>query len=220
MDGYEIPDIFLPGFEALLKLDAEDFKKVVNFLSAMPIGMGSKTFHATLSEKLKNRDISDLSPTLYSLGGLLILDVKDLNQLIEDLSISFKEQSDLKLTSSMLNKFKLRLKILFANSENLKLTLKTYSLCYENDRIYKDSRIVTDIRLVFNDDLKNSDRNAVVIHQLKIETLQNDERNYVFFALDADDLLKFREQIDRAIEKEKLIKDSYGKSVNFIDLKE
>lgn len=218
MDAFIIPDVFLPGFEELIKLDESNFKKAVKLLKKMPIGIHSKTFRESLKKEIKITNIDELTSTLYSLGGLLVIDDSNINQLSADLTVSLKELSKIKLTSKMLNKFQERLKILFVNCENLKITFKAFSLCFENDKVYKQGRIFTDIRIIFNNDLKDTHRNAVILHQLKIEFEKNEEQNNLFLALDSDDLLNLKEQIERAIEKEKQIKSSYGETVNIIDI--
>jgi hypothetical protein len=180
--------------------------------------MRSKTFRESLKKEIKITKIDELTSTLYSLGGPLVLDDSNLKQLSANLTDSLKELSKKKLTSKMLNKFQQRLNILFANCENLKITFKAFSLCYENDKVYKQGRIFTDIRIIFNTDLKDAQRNAVILHQLKIEFEKNEEQNNMFLSLDSDDLLNLREQIERALEKEKQIKNSYGETVNIIEI--
>jgi hypothetical protein len=218
MDGYKIPKMFLPGFEELAKLEDENFKKLISIIKKVPVGVGSKTFHNSLKKGIKNQSIDDLAKTIYSLGALLILDVKNINQLIDDLLFSFKSQTNLKLNANKSKEFRERLGTILTNSRNIKLTFKAIDLRQENDRIYKTSRILSDIRVVFNEDLKNNDRYAVVIHQLKIESEKDGKKNNMFFALDFDDLIDFKEQIDRAIEKEEVLKNNYNMNLNFIEL--
>lgn len=82
---------------------------------------------------------------------------------------------------------------------------KAYALRNEYERILTDSRIMSDIRPVFDDDEKTpSIQAATVNHTLRLTYRAGDGKSHEFhLALDADDLGKLKAQIDRAIEKDK-----------------
>ena len=220
MSDFRIPDRFLPGFEILANMEDKEFEKIIRFYKEIPKGIGSNTFEASLSESIGIPDVEDLSLTLYSLGGVLTKDNKHYKQIIDDLTNSLKEKSKISLTSNMLESFKVRLIELFENGENLKITFKASCLISEYGTLFRDANIYTDIRLIFGDDLDSKDRDAVIVHQLKMETRKNGKQKDIFVALDSDDLLVLKEKVDRAIEKEKHIKVSYGNTINYIDVKE
>ena len=74
--------------------------------------------------------------------------------------------------------------------------------------------------MVFNDEVNDIDRYGLIIHRLKIEYLTNSERKKNFYALDREDLVKLKEDLERAIEKEDLMRKDYGNEIKFIDLKD
>jgi hypothetical protein len=82
---------------------------------------------------------------------------------------------------------------------------KALTLRNEYERILTDTRILSDIRPVFDDDQENpSMRAAIVNHTLRFTYTAGDgERHESHFALDVDDLEKLKTQIERALKKDK-----------------
>jgi hypothetical protein len=75
----------------------------------------------------------------------------------------------------------------------------------DHERVYLESRILTDIRTVFKE-YKEQPIGAVVVHNLKITYRQNDNEKEFFVALDGSDLLNLSQEIARAETKAKEIK--------------
>jgi hypothetical protein len=82
---------------------------------------------------------------------------------------------------------------------------KAMGLRNEYERIVTDTRILSDIRPVFDDDQEDpSIKAAIVNHTLRFTYNAGDgERHETHFALDVDDLKKLKAQIDKALKKDK-----------------
>jgi hypothetical protein len=82
---------------------------------------------------------------------------------------------------------------------------KALSLRNEYERILDDTRILTDIRPVFDEDADNPAITAAIVnHTLRFSYTSGDgESHESHFALDISDLNKLRKQIDKAIKKDK-----------------
>jgi hypothetical protein len=105
---------------------------------------------------------------------------------------------------------------IFNNFKTLKLTLKADTLLSNDSAIYSESKIVTDIRIIFNDDLKEPDRNALIVHGLNIEFYSSNESKNFHVSMTTTDLKDLQDVIERAIEKESIISKEYSKDFKFI----
>jgi len=89
-------------------------------------------------------------------------------------------------------------------------------LLSNDSAIYSESKVVTDIRIIFNDDLEEKDRNAMIVHGLNIEYYSaNDIKNF-HVSLTTTDLKDLKDVIERAISKENIINKDYSTDFKFI----
>jgi hypothetical protein len=78
-----------------------------------------------------------------------------------------------------------------------------------HERIFAGARIMTDIRPIFHLNVSEKPEAAMIIHMLKITQRDNYRRHDdLYFALDSNDIRALKELIDRAITKEKTLKDA------------
>lgn len=92
----------------------------------------------------------------------------------------------------------------FLSLEMFSLAIKARDLSFDFERYYLASRILTDIRPVF-DDARSQIKAAMVIHTLRIEFIApNDEQCDLSMALDLDAIKQLRKICDEAIRKEEI----------------
>lgn len=92
------------------------------------------------------------------------------------------------------------------------LSAKALSVLFEQQRVFQAARVLTDIRPVFNYDALELPTSAVLIHNLKIEYLEDGEAKEFFVAMDRKDLRKLQDVLERANHKEVSIKTALIKS--------
>ena len=219
MANYRIPESQMPGFSALIQISDEQFDLLLETLRKFPSGAGLEAFQVVLKERLPNSSFENLASVIFSFGTLLS---KTKNHPYEDavlgLSNAYISSSKIKLNSSQEEMLLSRLQKIFDNYHNLRNTFKAYNLLSSNENVFIDAQIISDVRIIFNEDLDDQDRNAVIIHRLKIECDSRENSKDFYFALDSKDLIKLSQQIQRAIQKEELIKTNYSSSMSFIDI--
>ena len=130
-----------------------------------------------------------------------------------------------KISEQDLPIFQEKLSVILKNCNSIRQTIRAITLNRDNEEIFKEAKIISDIRLIFQNDIKEKNRDALIIHRLrKLITYRIDDeiqhQNVHFFTLDSADLIKLKEQIERALEKEKQIISSYENIISFIELKE
>jgi len=84
---------------------------------------------------------------------------------------------------------------------------------------YASSRILSDVRPVFGDDVDSAPLGAVLVHMLSIHYLNLDELNTFVVALDEKDVEELLEVLQRAKRKSKTLKDELLKTdVAYIEI--
>jgi hypothetical protein len=214
----QIPKQFLSGFTELYKIDGNEFQSLIDTLRSIPVGLGPNTFIKTLKSKLAYHWTGSVAMTIFSLGNLLESQDLTIEELAQELTSSYSDSLNISLSEEDRKVYSERNRELLKNLGSLKLSIKALNLLTENDQNFIESHIVTDIRLVFQEELNQRDRKAVILHQLKLDYRKDGETKQFFIALDINDLKKLKKQIDRAFEKEKLIKKDYSDPISFIDL--
>jgi hypothetical protein len=77
-----------------------------------------------------------------------------------------------------------------------------------HERIFSGARIMTDMRPIFHLNVSEKPEAAMIIHMLKITQRDSHQRqNDLYFALDSNDIQALKDLIDRAMAKEKTLKD-------------
>lgn len=220
MSKITIPPRALQGFIEIASLTSEQAEKVSTFLRQMQVGTKFNEINEYLYSSLNIKTSRSIVNTFSTFGEILEpteINFEDLtNNLIESVVELTKKDKDKELDEDKLKALKRNLLLIFENSKNLKLTLKAFKLEFENDNLYSDARIISDIRLIFNDELEDTKRNGIILHRLHINFKKKRVDDEMFFTLDLKDLKNLKEDIDRAIKKEEIIKSDYNKNINFI----
>lgn len=89
---------------------------------------------------------------------------------------------------------------------SLGVTAKVISVRREYGNVFCTARIMTDIRPVYGPDPSRAPLAAAIVHMLRISHHAGDSHEDFYVALDAEDLRKLRDQIDRAMKKEASLK--------------
>lgn len=85
---------------------------------------------------------------------------------------------------------------------------KAGSVLTHHERIFAGARIMTDIRPIFHLNVSDKPDAAMIVHMLRMTQRDNHgERADLFFALDSNDIKVMKALLDRALKKEKTIKD-------------
>jgi len=212
---YRIPDIFMPGFILISELNPDQAESIANTLNSSEFGLQTENMVSLLSNDLsidKNK-MENLIKTIYSILNFSDDSEEKRKKRVEDLVKSIYDQTDKieeKNFKSLSNYLELFIKI----KGNPLKTVKAYQILKENEKNYISSKTVSDIRIVFEDDLNGSDKlkDAVIIHNLKLKFSDSEsgEIKSLFLGLDGNDISELKKVLSRAEEKEKLIREDKG----------
>lgn len=216
MPNYRIPEKFIHGFIGLASLSNEQFGSLLQSLQSLRKGASPKEVTDRIGESIKDvPNNSKIARSIFSLGSVLnsneIESVKLFAQEFADFVFDVsKKDFNLELSTESKLKLPQYLQGIIEHSFVIKNSYKAITIITDNHAIFREAKVYSDIRLVFNDDIYDSDRIAVIVNQLKIEYNVNGENNNIFFSLDENDLISLKKSIERALEKNSIIKADYA----------
>jgi hypothetical protein len=207
-----IPPQYLSGFEELANLSDEEFKKIQQGLEKVrPVssidGLVAKLYQ---TEDFK----ADLADIFSSIGSLVpyIESKQTIGEIandIADLSIDEEILKEEGQRESYINRL-----VVLLTGKQVFYASKADDLINNYGNTFILSRIVTDIRPVFDIELTEEIRAGMIIHNLTIHYQSNDEPYHknITLSLTPDDVQELRRVLDRAELKEERLQAIFKKS--------
>lgn len=211
MPAINIPKEAESGFRLILDLGEDQIKKVSQYLNTINATSTVDDFYSELESLFKSSGINKSQDLVLTIAGFIGLARSERNyqNIAHELSASFKELYSPELLDEEYNKLKSNLEEILKSTDNLQLSSKANSLKTENVNIYKKSKVISDIRLIFKKDIEDKSRQAVLVHDLHITYRSNSKVKNFFVTMDLEDLKALQIQIERAILKDKVIQEDY-----------
>ena len=208
MADIAIPKRVVKGFESIIILSNNAIEKIAEQLRNAKVTVDPNKILSQLelfiTSDLSIKEGEEIVQAIASIADL----VKDEEpeDISEKLSNSFKEIHKPDLVDEDLASLKNNLGKILTSSEKLGLSIKAYRLIRENNNTYTSSKVISDIRLIFDKEITSKNKRAVLIHNLHLIYNNNSDNKDFFLSLDLMDLKSLLEQIQRAIEKDKIIR--------------
>ncbi|MDQ6813176.1 MAG: hypothetical protein M3040_05540 [Bacteroidota bacterium] len=219
---YKIPKQDFEGFSIIHSLSIKSINAINNAIRSSAKTLTPTRLVEYVSDQvdIEYSDLKKVLQIIYSLSTLRKDDGLSKEDITSSIIDSLKEIDEEPFKSeTKWDSFQKKLLALFTHEEKINLGYKAMSLAWEYDKIFVDSRIMTDIRPVFEEDADKDINSSLIVHHLKIEYhYSNDTHKKVFITLDADDLNVLKEQISRAEKKEKNIRAKLNRYFKIIDL--
>lgn len=207
MSFLRIPQDLQEGFKNLISLDESAFNSLWIYISEIRSIGSVEEYKTNISDFLFSNGIDEgkIPDIIISLVSLKVKYPE--REIAEDLFLSYNEINGGEIDESLFYK---RVNILVANNGALVLFFKRNLLKSYNERTYLESEIITDVRFIFDTELTSKNRNAIILHnlRLKIDSSKGDDDIYV--SLDLEHLKELKACVERAILKEEIIKGDYS----------
>ena len=200
-----IPEKYEDGFIALSSIDSDRFETIIKSLSKIPLTSTIIRLANKVAEdaQIDIIEVQDIFLTIDSLIGLLDKKVSK-EDIIEQVTKVISETELITFSETNNEKeFKSRFSLLLSN-EKIYYASKADELITDNGVVFLDSKIVTDIRPIFDIVLEDSPKVGLITHTLQIHyrTCENSNHQNIYFSLDSLDIAKLKEVLERAIIKE------------------
>ena len=212
MADYAIPDRDIVGFLAIANLTEKDFKKLLKKLGDIADELPLFEIR-NLFKKLELFDLKDRDAVSSILVAIFILRIKadEGSEEFADDIIRAVKNSKSELISGFKDWIELKKRILeILQLNSIYSSVKAFSLKTDSDKILVESKILTDIRPIFDNSNTDHFTRAIVVHNLKIIYHKDDEHKSIMLSLSGDNLQDLKKIILRAEKKESAIKSSLG----------
>ncbi len=190
-----------------------DFQKLMQAVEAVPPQMSVARFREKLHEIHHDGDLETWRGIFSELVQMeetqshFSLSADELADVVGQAAVEIES-----ITKRDVERLKSRVKIFSdSHSKSIALTCKTAGIIGDHDRVFYNSRIMTDIRSVFNKSADAGDA-AVIVHTLVIHFGQDGDHKDIYFAMDAEDIKNLQEALDRAKKKEKTLRSLIQKT--------
>jgi hypothetical protein len=208
-----LPHQFIPGLRKLALLDEKGFQEISAGLQQIPPKMYRKDISSKLSRLVTAVTAQDTKELTYAIFGLNIGLAASEDTIDEFVSGALQdvEESEDDLTEDQIKVLETRLRALL-QINNLRVGAKAQSVFFENERSLAEVRVLTDLRPVYVGKPSEAPAAAILVHNLKVGYLEKGQLKDFYVALDAKDLQKVIDALERAKEKQKSLIKGIGTS--------
>lgn len=214
MPKIAIPTSVQDGFLAISKLNEKDIEFILSIITKVDPGDELDGVEERLVDRF-GKSSSKLLQTIVSFSGL-VEKGGNTEQLAIDLASSFTESLDSEISANDTSNLKNNLLKLLTNINSLQKSINSKKSLYDNESLLRSTKIITDLRILFQDDLSDKNRDGLIIHKLHVEYNQNFESKEIYFTLDLKDLNKLKSQIEKALEKDHILRNDFNDKLNIL----
>lgn len=218
MATINIPERVFQGFNIISELKNSEIDRIINFINSFSIEDELENLANKFNEILGSPKGGILLQTIMSYSELIDDDNSDYKDIAYNLAESYFELAKIEGKNGEKNNLNKNLYEILSNYQNIKLFINSRKSSAFNENNLTKSDFFTDIRLVFNKEISDKNRYGIILHKLYVEYQRNNEIKEFHLTLDLDDLKKLKEQIEKSILKDNLIRNDYKDDFKFIIL--
>lgn len=208
MPKFRIPKAYQKGFTLLFELDEQTRKQLLEEIKNAPYTLSLEDLTAKLADSfnLAQNKVDEIIRTIISLAMLRETTRQDVNTFVSEIlhAMRITEDQALKPPDNFQNQLQ---ELLNLDESPFYTKAKAKRLVTERDKILLNTRIITDIRPIFTEDIDCIIKGNLILHNLMIDYVESGEVKEIYFALDKDDLKKLKDYIERAEKKEKVLRE-------------
>lgn len=184
-------------------LSPHDSDQLLEALKSTKIAASSDEMASSIESKLPSipkKELRNIVDLLYSLYHVREFSGLNRNSFIKELFETVQQYADPPIAEEDVTGIRQRFKDLLV-IKNLDTISKAISLQREEQRVYCDAKIISDIRPVFGDDIKGKPEAATITHSLRITYHEDGNHKDFYVSLDQMDLDELERIVKRAKNK-------------------
>ena len=204
MARYRLSSEIAEGIAPLSKLSSADVRVLAQEIDAklkvklaIEDEVADLIRRSSLWENLPEEDRLKLAGSITGLHLLRLSTTKSIIEVVSDIVGSFRDKN---LGEEELDTLRENLTVILG-IKVLQASVKAWTLIDDHHTIYLTSRIITDIRPVFDDDLEHPLMASLLTHNIKLTVRTEGRQKAVYVVADNADLKELRDNIDRALAK-------------------
>jgi len=204
-----IPKKHHAGIAKILLLPEDEFQRLLANLENAPFTFDFKPVLRNVITSVEGMPAEDTAGVVDALFSLFIahsISDKTSEQFIAAFSQALSESPSEELRSAAESPERVtsRLVQLFGVG-SISLAAKASSIMFDYDHVFYKARVLTDVRPVFGDSAEEA-KAVMIIHNLRIHYHQAEQHKDFFVALDAKDVQKLIDALERAKTKAETLK--------------
>jgi hypothetical protein len=202
MPNFYVPEGFKPALGRIAAMSEEEVTELHRALSSSTPTLKIQAIVEHVRTVLK-RDISDLADivqTLSSMNNARVAADVSAQEVAHDISEQFGLR---KAKPPGVDTLERKL-VLLLSVEPLVISAKAFDVQHEYEKLFIASRIMTDMRTVFNQTGTEA-LGSMIVHNLNIKYSEDGQFKEIFIALDDGDVVKLRRALDRAEAKKTIL---------------
>jgi hypothetical protein len=204
-----IPQEDLPAVSTMRALSANAVKELLAAINSAPLTPNLDDLAQHIAGEVPSIPLDRLTDILYALCTLY--SIREMAAVkpatfLDDFVDAIQDNPKLAVAHKDVGKLRSRLEKLL-DIEAFKTIAKAGRLQRNGERLYCDSKILSDIRPVFGSAPTARPVGAVVSHTLKVGYHEGSEHKEFYVILDLDDLEALNEVVTRALAKGKTLRD-------------
>ena len=211
-----IPNQVFPGIKLISKFSDSQIQILVKYLNELPIDKRFETVEGDLNKLLEIKNGDNLLQAILSFSNLIEKENDENEEVAINLAVSYIELSGDKLNEKDREILISNLFLVLNNFSSINAILNSRRAYSENENNLRETNLITDLRLIFKDDVDDKNRAAIVLHKLHLEYRKDGFNTDLYLTLDLNDLNNLKVQIEKAILKDQIIREDYKEILKFI----
>lgn len=207
-NNLKIPESQRDNFKFFLNLPDVVRNQLIEIIQQAPIGLSDSALYDYITDNIENLSKEKISNFL-SIYTNLAEAKEDIgyndNEFIEDLTNALLDtkDSDLIPTEKSMSIFK----SLLNSDNNIHTSRKIQNEHLENEKNYLYSKVLVDIRPVFD---KEQLIGSTILNKLKITFSENEDEKNIFLTLDENDIIELIDNLKKAQEQNNYIQNNFN----------
>lgn len=195
-----VPNRYIPILNLVRNLSQPATTELLRALESAKIAASADELASNISESVPSiaqEELAKILDLVYALYHVREFSELNRNSFLKELVESVRENADPEISDEELPTVRQRFKDLLS-LKTLEFISKAIGLQREQQRIYCEAKIMSDIRSVFGEDVKLKPVAAIITHSLEISYHENGDHKEFYVALDEQDLDALEKVIKRA----------------------
>lgn len=210
-----VPRQYEGGFAKIRDLDDGPTQELLAALQNLPRNINPESLRSATAEMVDTiaaSDVREMVSALIFLYSLRDASESSVSDVAEGIACGMEKipSGELKSLPEQRDPFQARLAELLSVDRFIVIA-RAGNLSLENERSLSETRVITDIRPIFEqENPKARPRGAVIVHTLKISYRADNEIRQFFVTLDDNDVSELSEQLERAGSKSESLRSVLG----------
>lgn len=210
---FEVPEQYLNGLEKLAILDDKVIKNIFQSIEAVPPAFDLQKI-ASFAGSNYGVDVEDASAILNFIAALYFyIRNEDISSdiIIDVICENLKKDVPIKLAPKYIPKLKTRLSRLLGISSFLEIIYQASDLLPENQNILVDTRLLTDIKPIFKEDISGGISASLISHTLRLQYENINGIQEIFVSISSSNIEQLIEELQESLTKESALQEIFDR---------